>query len=170
MSRPGCGWRARTSGACLVVMSALLLLRPAPLPGQGGPPGGTQAGRQVFETICVACHTIGAGVRIGPDLQGVTDRRDPDWLRRFIRDPAEVRASGDSIAAANQQQYGITMPNLGLSEAQVEAVIAHLGGAQPAPAGRPRLYLPTLALALAAAAGLTVIALATATKRAETRA
>jgi mono/diheme cytochrome c family protein len=127
-------------------------------------------GKRVFETVCVACHTIGAGVRIGPDLQGVAERRTVEWLRPFIRDPEQMRAAGDSIAAANLAQYGIKMPNLGLTEQQVDGVITHLGGAEPAPAGRPALYLPTLALAVLAAAGITVIAMTLGTKRVETRA
>jgi hypothetical protein len=58
------------------------------------------------------------------------------------------------------------MPNLGLTELQVEAVIAHLGAGAAAPAAaRPVLYLPTLALALLAAAGITLIALTQGTKR-----
>jgi mono/diheme cytochrome c family protein len=48
------------------------------------------AGKRLFETVCIACHTIGGGVRIGPDLQGVTERRDRAWLVRFISDPERV--------------------------------------------------------------------------------
>jgi len=40
-------------------------------------------GQQLFQ-VCSACHTIGKGKLIGPDLQGVTDRLDRDWLKSFI--------------------------------------------------------------------------------------
>lgn len=146
------------------------LIGPLPLVGQEQAAASPEAGKRLFETVCVACHTIGAGAKIGPDLQGVTERRTTDWLRRFIRDPEQMRAAGDSIAAANLAQYGMRMPNLGLTEPQVESLIAHLGAAEAAPAGRPALYLPTLALAGLAAAGITLIALTVGTKRVETRA
>lgn len=40
------------------------------------------------------------GRSIGPDLAGVTMRRNRDWLIRYLRAPDAVRASGDPIAAA----------------------------------------------------------------------
>ena len=146
---------------------AMVLASAAPLraPAQGAPDG-----KRLFETICIACHTIGAGVKIGPDLQGVTERREVQWLRRQIRDPEALRKAGDPIATANRAKYAIPMPTLGLTEQQVEAVIAHLRAAQPAPAVRPALYLPTLAFAVLAAAGITLIALTVGTKRSEARA
>ncbi|HLG05810.1 MAG TPA: cytochrome c [Gemmatimonadales bacterium] len=143
-----------------------LAVNPAPAAAQAA----QLEGKRIFETICVACHTIGAGVKIGPDLQGVTERREPAWLMRFIRDPEQVRKSGDSVAAANRVKYSIPMPNLGLTEPQVAAVIAHLGAAPAAAAVRPPLYLPTLALALVAVAGITLISLTLGTKRVETQA
>jgi mono/diheme cytochrome c family protein len=137
---------------------------------QAPPAAPAEAGKRLFETVCVACHTIGGGVRIGPDLAGVTARRDHDWLVRFITDPEQLRQSGDSVAAANLARYGVRMPDLGLSAAQVEAVVTHLGATAPAPPERPALYLPTIALSLLAAAGITLVALTSATRRSETRA
>ncbi|TAK54413.1 MAG: cytochrome c [Gammaproteobacteria bacterium] len=126
--------------------------------------------RQLFDTVCVACHTIGGGVRIGPDLAGVTERRSADWLRNFIRDPEQMRKSGDLVATANLAQYGVPMPNLGLTEAQVEGLIQHLGGARAAAPVRPRQHLPTLALAVLVAGGFTWAALTFGRKRVEKRA
>lgn len=157
---------ARRVGPVLVVL--LSVIAPQLLRGQEQTAASPDAGKRLFETVCVACHTIGAGVRIGPDLKGVTERRSVDWLRQFIRDPEQMRTARDPIAAANLAQFGIRMPNLGLTEPQVQSVIAHLGATEAAPAGRPALYLPTLALAGLAAAGITLIALTVGTKRVET--
>jgi len=41
-------------------------------------------GQYTFAYHCAACHTIGHGDRIGPDLDGVTARRDRDWLHRYL--------------------------------------------------------------------------------------
>ena len=86
-----------------------------------------------FESRCSACHTIGAGDRIGPDLKGVTERRDPAWLARYIREPDKVRAEGDPTAAMLHVKYNrVGMPNLRLANEDVTMLIAYLeaqGGA-----------------------------------------
>ncbi|MBM5811697.1 MAG: cytochrome c [Gammaproteobacteria bacterium] len=153
-------WRGTVLLSVMLALAAAVTAR-----AQVSEPG---ASRQLFDTVCVACHTIGGGARIGPDLAGVTERRSAEWLRSFIRDPQQMRDSGDPVAAANLAQFGVPMPNLGLSEAQVEGLIGHLGGAAPAAAVRPRQFLPTLALAVLAAAGITLIALLFGRKHTET--
>lgn len=153
----------------LALLSSLAAVAPPPLRAQPAS-SGPDAGKRLFETVCVACHTVGAGVRIGPDLKAVTERRSVEWLREFIRNPERVRQAGDSVALANRAAFSIPMPALGLSEAQVDAVIAHLGATPAAAPVRPALYLPTLALAALATAVVTVTALTMATKRRETRA
>jgi cytochrome c2 len=37
-----------------------------------------------FNGRCTACHTYGKGIKVGPDLKGVTERRKRDWLLKFI--------------------------------------------------------------------------------------
>src|SRR5215510_2642810 len=39
-----------------------------------------QPGQALFRKICAPCHTIGVGDRVGPDLRGITRRRDHVWL------------------------------------------------------------------------------------------
>jgi protein SCO1 len=72
-------------------------------------------GEYLFSTRCSACHTIGRGDGLGPDLAGVTAARDRAWLTRFIQRPDAVLAEGDPTARALFARYGeVTMPNLGL--------------------------------------------------------
>ncbi|MBV6522006.1 MAG: hypothetical protein MNPFHGCM_02150 [Gemmatimonadaceae bacterium] len=158
------GRRLRGSARCILALVAVnMAITPGTLHGQE-----KSAGQRVFETMCVACHTIGGGVRIGPDLQGVTERRTRDWMVRFISDPDAMVAAGDSIAVANLAQYGVRMPKFPLTAPQVEAVVDYLGGGVAAPAGRPAEYIPTLVLAAIVAAAFTLIALRQGTKRMET--
>ena len=72
---------------------------------------------------CGACHTIGGTGTHAPDLLGVTDRRDRAWLTRFIMAPNEMRAAGDPAALALRAKYQLQMPNLLLTNEEVQAVI-----------------------------------------------
>ena len=84
-------------------------------------------GRYLFARHCAACHTIGHGDKIGPDLQGVADVRDPAWLARQIATPDEVLASKDPIATALFKKYKqVNMPNLRLDEDEVKLIIGFL--------------------------------------------
>jgi protein SCO1 len=106
-------------------------------------PLGQQPGQAMFKKICAPCHTIGVGDRVGPDLRGVTQRRERAWLSSFIRNPAKMRAQQDPVALALAAEYpGVHMPTLRVSEidaadliAYIDAQTAHLAeGAQDAPA------------------------------------
>lgn len=84
-------------------------------------------GRYVFASGCAACHTIGHGDKIGPDLLGVTSVRDRNWLRRFILRPDEMLAQGDPTATALFKQYKqVLMPNLRLVDMDADAIIGFL--------------------------------------------
>ena len=126
-------------------------------------------GKAIFGQNCSTCHTIGRGTLVGPDLQGVTTRREQSWLRVQIKSPSVHRAQKEPIAIANLEKFGVPMPDLGLSEQQVEAIIAYLKTAEIAPVSRPAQYIPTLAISILAIVGLTLIGLITGTKKVEVR-
>jgi protein SCO1 len=84
-------------------------------------------GQYLFQNGCKACHTIGGGASIGPDLIGVRERRDPAWLERFILVPDEVIAAKDPIALELLRQHkGVPMPNLGLAREDVHAILSYI--------------------------------------------
>ena len=84
-------------------------------------------GQYLFSTRCAACHTIGDGDRVGPDLLGVTSRRDREWLKRYIAVPDKMLAEKDPIALALFKKYKeIPMPNVGLHEVDVATILAYL--------------------------------------------
>lgn len=116
-----------------------LLARP---PAQEGAEG---EGAALFQEKCAGCHSLGGGDRAGPDLQNVTAQRDRAWLVRFIVEPDRVIAEGDPTAAALLEQFSLPMPNLGLTEAQADAIVAYLeaqAGHAPAPAQAPTPTAP----------------------------
>lgn len=96
----------------------------------GVPPAAAQSadrGADVYEAKCAACHTIGGGPLVGPDLEGVSERRDPEWLARWIAEPDAMLAEGDPIAVEMLAEFnGVPMPNLGLVDAEVQALVAYL--------------------------------------------
>jgi protein SCO1 len=100
-------------------------------------------GQAMFKKICAPCHTIGVGDRVGPDLRGVTERPQQEWLTRFIRTPDKVLAEKDPVALTLAAKFpGVRMPNLKLSESDAADLISYIGaqtslladGAQGAPA------------------------------------
>lgn len=84
-------------------------------------------GQYLFSTRCAACHTVGKGDSIGPDLLGVVGARDRTWLQRFIAVPDQVLAEKDPLATALFKRYKeVQMPNLRLAEEDVRSLIAFL--------------------------------------------
>ncbi|MCC6146727.1 MAG: c-type cytochrome [Anaerolineaceae bacterium] len=83
-------------------------------------------GKAIFEEKCAGCHTIGGGKLVGPDLQGITQQRDTQWLTSFILNPAEMIASDAAAQQLFQEYNGITMPSMGLTSDQVAQVLAYL--------------------------------------------
>lgn len=90
-------------------------------------------GEYFFHSQCSVCHTIGQGDKMGPDLLGVTARRDRAWLTRYIMAPDKLLADRDPIAVELFEKYRYTrMPNLRLAPGEVAAVLSYVdarGGA-----------------------------------------
>ena len=87
----------------------------------------SQPGQAMFKKICAPCHTIGVGDRVGPDLRGVTSRRERGWLARYIRHPERMRAQHDPVAVALTAKFpSVRMPNLGISELDAGDLIAFM--------------------------------------------
>jgi protein SCO1/2 len=84
-------------------------------------------GRYIFASQCAACHTIGHGDKIGPDLLGVTNVRERAWLERFISTPDQVLAEKDPIAVALFEKYKqVNMPNLRMADVDLKNLMDFL--------------------------------------------
>jgi protein SCO1/2 len=102
------------------------------------------AGEYAFKTHCAPCHTIGGGDQIGPDLLGVTARRNRAWLTRFIVDPDKMIAERDPVALALLAKYKeVRMPSIGLANADAALVLDYIAK-QRAPRPHPGPALTTL--------------------------
>lgn len=88
------------------------------------------SGEELFKSVCAACHTINKGRLVGPDLVGVPQKMDRDWLIRFIRSSQEMIKSGDSAAVAIYNEYNkIPMPDNNYSDDQIISIIEYIAAA-----------------------------------------
>jgi cytochrome c2 len=88
---------------------------------------------QLFNRRCTSCHTYGKGIRVGPDLKGVTERRQRPWLLKFIRSSQGVIKSGDAVARGLFQQFKQQrMPDwTDLSDRQIAALLDWIASGCP---------------------------------------
>lgn len=90
-------------------------------------PARSQEGENLFQTHCSACHTIGGGRRVGPDLMKISERRDAAWVISFIQSSARMIKAGDPQAVAVFEEYNkIPMPDQPLNDQQARAVIEYI--------------------------------------------
>lgn len=132
----GAGTESGRVGAGMIAMVLLLVASSLPATGQEGDTPSedfsvdeelAQRGEELFESKqCVTCHTVGDGIIIGPDLKGLLDRREIDWIRRIIAQPVEMTAE-DSLARALKAEFDeIQMPTPNVTEEEVEALIHYI--------------------------------------------
>jgi protein SCO1/2 len=84
-------------------------------------------GEALYKRMCTGCHTVGKGDRVGPDLAGITGRRDREWLLKFISDPERMRIQKDPIALKLVADFPIVrMPPLGISRSDAADLLAYV--------------------------------------------
>lgn len=106
-----------------------------------------ESGKSIFQANCAACHSIGGGKIVGPDLAGVNERRSEAWLLGFVKSSQTVIKSGDKTATDLYTQFNnIAMPDQALSDDQIKAVLAHIkstGSSAVATPTKNEVYEPT---------------------------
>ncbi|HWA13021.1 MAG TPA: multicopper oxidase domain-containing protein [Burkholderiales bacterium] len=78
-----------------------------------------------FESKCLACHSVGKGDKLGPDLAGVTRRRSDAWLARWLKDPEKMLQSDADAKAMLRKYNNIPMPNQSLSDREISGYIRY---------------------------------------------
>ncbi|HET7224914.1 MAG TPA: multicopper oxidase domain-containing protein [Candidatus Eisenbacteria bacterium] len=84
----------------------------------------TQQGKLQFESKCLACHTLGQGPKIGPDLKLVAQRRNDVWITHWLTSPEHMLATDDT-AKALLARFTIPMPNQNLSPDEIKRLISY---------------------------------------------
>lgn len=85
----------------------------------------------VFSLQCAGCHSVGKGEVVGPDLQGVTSRRDRPWLHAFIRSSQGLVGQGEKTAAALFARYKKRMPDHDFSDGEIDSLLAFIAKGGP---------------------------------------
>lgn len=90
-------------------------------------PADITRGQEVFaEKGCTACHKVGGGKLVGPDLKGVTARRDETWIKRMILRP-DVMIKEDELAKKLFAEHLTPMPNQNVDPArELPPLLAYL--------------------------------------------
>lgn len=97
-----------------------------------------------FKQNCAACHTIGGGKLLGPDLKGVTKARDHEWLEKWLQNPQAVIDGGDAYALKLKDEYGgIVMPTVpGMTPQMAESLLNFIAGKSGETPGAPAAEAP----------------------------
>jgi len=103
-----------------------------------------ETGKELFEEECSSCHSIGGEPLVGPDLKGVTAKKDREWLIEFITNPQAMIDKGDAYALKIYKEYEEEeMPDYEeLGRDNIESVLAYIesqsggAGTQAAPAAK----------------------------------
>ena len=112
----------RSTRLLLMGVVAILLLNSHSQNGWAQEPG-----EQVFNTTCFACHTIGGGRLIGPDLAAVHEKRSQEWLEKFIKSSQSMINDGDAEAVALFEEYGsMLMPDAVATDEQIRQVLSYI--------------------------------------------
>ena len=83
------------------------------------------AAKTAFESKCFACHSVGGGKKLGPDMAGVTARRTDAWLRQWLKSPDQMLKTDPQAIAMLKEYNNIPMPNQGLSDAEIAQYLAY---------------------------------------------
>jgi len=87
-------------------------------------------GEQIFRTRCASCHTVTgkelAGA-LGPDLLGVSQRREKRWLYDWLKAPDRMINKKDPIAMEMYERYNkLAMPNMRLNKEEADVLLAYI--------------------------------------------
>lgn len=87
---------------------------------------------QLFLQRCKACHTIGDGKLIGPDLVNIQSRRTEEWIIKFVQSSQSLIKSGDTAAIAVFDQHNkVIMPDQDLNALQIKSIIEFIAVNSP---------------------------------------
>jgi len=81
-----------------------------------------EKGKGVYELKCSACHRLTKEKLVGPGWEGITSRREPEWIMNFSTNTDEM-INKDPQAQAMLEECMVRMPNQNLSDDDARHVL-----------------------------------------------
>jgi len=78
---------------------------------------------ELFVAKCSSCHTVGQGVRVGPDLADAHVRRERSWLREMIQNPSDLLNRDADARRLLVDHNNVRMPDLDITSEQADMLI-----------------------------------------------
>lgn len=86
-----------------------------------------QDGATLYRQGCAACHSIGKGRLVGPDLKGITEKRKEAWLIKWIKSSQTLIDAGDKDAQEIYAQYNeVPMPDQDFSDVEIKSILTFI--------------------------------------------
>lgn len=80
------------------------------------------SGKAIFDMKCAACHQLNDKRLVGPGFQGVTSRREPEWIMNMITN-VDVMLDKDPQAQALLEECLTRMPNQNISADDARGIL-----------------------------------------------
>ncbi len=87
------------------------------------------AGEKIFTNNCKSCHKAAPfdAPLVGPPLKDIQKKESEEWLLKWIRNNAALRASGDKDAVAIFNEYHTEMPQfMSFTDDEIKSVLAYI--------------------------------------------
>jgi cytochrome c551/c552 len=87
----------------------------------------SQDGKAIFTATCTACHSIGKGTIVGPDLKDVRKSFSDDWIMKWVKGSQAMVEAKDTKAVELFNKFNmIPMPDQTLSDGEIKAVLDYI--------------------------------------------
>jgi len=84
-------------------------------------------GATMFRTNCGACHSIGKGKLVGPDLKDVDTRHSEAWILKWVKSSQSLVSAGDKDAVKLfADNSSIPMPDQPLNDDQIKSILGFI--------------------------------------------
>jgi mono/diheme cytochrome c family protein len=83
----------------------------------------SEKGKQIFDVKCIICHRFDSKL-VGPALDGVTNRRKPEWIMNIILNPEQMLKE-DIIAKQLFAEYHQQMTFQNVTQDEARAILEY---------------------------------------------
>ncbi len=91
-----------------------------------------EKGKSLFRANCAACHSPAEKTVVGPGLFGISEKRDREWLGKWIKNSKALIDAGDPDAKAIYAEFGKqAMPPQPVNDEDIDNILAYVAAYKP---------------------------------------